>query len=50
MTDFLIKLWNAPQTIAGWVWRFSEWSGIPLGRAAPHIFGLMMGAKSWRRK
>ena len=30
-------------------WNFSEWSGIPLGRYAPYVFGLMIGAKPHRR-
>lgn len=28
------------------IWNLSEWSGIPLGRYAPIVFGGMIGCKS----
>jgi len=31
--------------MCGWIWNLSEWSGIPLGRFAPVIFGGMIGCK-----
>lgn len=33
------------KTIARWVWDFTEWWEIPLGRLAPWVFGTMVGAK-----
>jgi hypothetical protein len=31
------------------VWTLSEWSGVPLGRFAPFVFGKAIGASSWRK-
>ncbi|MET3349018.1 UNVERIFIED_ORG: hypothetical protein ABID57_000687 [Arthrobacter sp. UYEF1] len=31
--------------IAKQIWNLSEFTGIPLGRLAPHIFGLSIGRK-----
>jgi len=31
--------------LATQLWNFSEWSGISLGRFAPHVFGAMIGSK-----
>lgn len=31
------------------IWNLSEYSGIGLGRIAPYIFGLMIGAKSMHK-
>jgi len=28
-----------------WIWNFSEWSGIGLGRFAPFVFERMIGSK-----
>jgi len=33
-----------------WVWNISEELTIPLGRFAPHIFGLMIGIKPQRKE
>lgn len=35
--------------IAQQIWNLSEWSKIGLGRFAPYVFGLMIGAKSMKR-
>ena len=32
------------------IWNFSEWSGIGLGRFAPHVFGAMIGSKANKKK
>ena len=33
------------KTICMIIWELSEWTGIGLGRFAPHIFGGMIGSK-----
>ena len=32
------------------IWDFSEWSGLPLGRFAPWVFGGMIGSKPHKVK
>jgi len=39
-----------PSFAAAWLWDFAESIGWPLGKWAPHVFGRMMGATSWRRE
>lgn len=34
-----------PRPVARWIWCASEWTGIPLGRAAPYVFGQMLGVR-----
>ncbi len=34
--------------IARCIWDFSEWTGIPLGRFAHIVFGIMVGCKGRR--
>lgn len=34
--------------LCGVIWRFSEWSGIGLGRVAPWVFGGMIGHRPRR--
>jgi len=33
-----------------WIWNIAEEFRIPLGRLAPHVFGLMIGAKPQRKE
>lgn len=41
-----------PNRVTSWlaleVWLFCERFNIPLGRLAPHVFGIMMGKKGTR--
>ena len=33
------------KTVCRIIWDLSEWTGIGLGRFAPHVFGCMIGSK-----
>jgi hypothetical protein len=52
MTGDSIRSWLVcllPEFVAGWIWEWSETSGVPLGAWAPHIFGRSIGAVRWKR-
>ncbi len=45
-----VGLWRwIRRWVAKGVWGLSEWSGIPLGRATPYVFGWMIGATDMGR-
>ena len=37
------------KTLATILWNLSEWSGIGLGRLAPHVFAKMIGCERYER-
>lgn len=48
-----MNYWNIntfKQFLASIVWNASEWSGIGLGRLAPYVFHIMIGAKKMKKK
>ncbi len=48
-----MNYWNIntfKQFLASIIWNASEWSGIGLGRLAPYVFHIMIGAKKMKKQ